>query len=413
MPRKSSQPINKRPENVNVAEHMGLVGAVVNELQHRTDLPQEDLFQEGCIGLIRAAEHYDHTKANFGTYAMWWIRAAVREAILRNRSLVMLGKSQSQRNVYSRLHRVQKQFDSDTPYRERVKEIAKQAETSEFIVESTLAAMNVSSLDTPLTNDTNSRFVDLLEAEPGPDVDEVNRQEHYRRILRGLLGKLSKRQRFVLEQRYLGDEVRTFASLGKELGVSRERVRQIETEAMKRVRCRAKAAGFADELNSIWDEEQIGGARMITEQDKELIKLFRRKVRELNLPVREVAEHSGVSQSAIQGILKRNPERMWATTREGIQRFLVEYAPRIEPEKPTSQPQDDTGVFIYTFSVSTSESGAILEEYRFRRRLNEQEVELVGQVIVQRWARETKQQAFAVLDRIERVETVWTLETKK
>jgi RNA polymerase sigma-32 factor len=218
-------------------------------------MPLADLVAEGNVGLMRALARFDPERGfRFATYAMWWIRAAIQEHVLHNRSLVTIGASPSSKKLFFRLRRLKSELgalgDGDLPP-DAVTRLARQLEVSEDqVVEMNrrLAATD-ESLSAPMHTDGGAEWQDMLVAD-GPDQESVIVEASELAWRRGLLAeglkRLNERERHILNGRRLRDEAMTLAALGDVYGVSRERVRQIEVRAFKKLQ-RAMLTAIADQ----------------------------------------------------------------------------------------------------------------------------------------------------------------------
>lgn len=203
-----------------------------------------DLVQEGTLGLLKAVERFDPDRGTrFLSYAAWWIRAFIRDYLLRTRSLVRLGTTQRQRTVYSRLGRARAVVTREGLTGEaRLKRLAELIGVDGATVESMEARLGGYdvSLDAPLGEEGESaNRGDFLE-DMGP-----NPEENYERDEDEALGKadlgaaidtLPDREREIIERRHLSEQPETLQEVGERLGISRERVRQLEVRALKRMR---------------------------------------------------------------------------------------------------------------------------------------------------------------------------------
>jgi RNA polymerase sigma-32 factor len=203
-------------------------------------MPLADLVAEGNVGLTRALAKFEPERGfRFATYAMWWIRAAIREHVLRNRSLVAIGTTTARKKLFFNLRRLKSQRgelgEGDLPP-DAVTGIAQKLEVSEDeVIEMNrrLATMD-QSLSAPMRVDGDAEWQDMLVADdPGQDsvIAEASELAWRRDLLAKGLATLNDREQHILEGRRLRDETMTLADLGHIYGVSRERVRQIEVRA--------------------------------------------------------------------------------------------------------------------------------------------------------------------------------------
>jgi RNA polymerase sigma-32 factor len=215
--------------------------------------PLLDLIQEGNVGLVRAVKSYDPDKGyRLISYGVWWIRAFIQEYILKNWSLVKIGTTQLQRRLFNNLQSSQKRL-------QRLVEAGGQEEGSREALarsvggtvadveemERRLAGRDLS-LDLSYGDEGSSySFHDRL-ADEGCDAESLLAEEQYRHVrnreLRRALEQLEERERFILVARRLQDDAVTLRELGDRLGISKERVRQLENRAVESLRnCLAKA----------------------------------------------------------------------------------------------------------------------------------------------------------------------------
>jgi RNA polymerase sigma-32 factor len=227
-----------------VGSHLRLVVKIARG--HRGyGLPPEDLIGEGHVGLMRAVCRFDPDRgARFATYAVWWVRAAIQEYILHNWSLVKIGTTSSQRKLFFNLRRIRgelQEFEDGTLKSEHVSTIA----TMLMVPEHEIISMNQrmagrdDSLNAPVGADRpgewQSRLVDDTDDQ---ETALMERQEAAQRksLLQGALTKLSGREREIIVERHLKESPATLHDLAQHYGVSCERIRQIETQAMINLR---------------------------------------------------------------------------------------------------------------------------------------------------------------------------------
>lgn len=226
--------------------HMRLVVSIAIKFR-RYNLPLADLIQEGCVGLLEAADRFDPERnVRFSTYATWWIRASIQDYILRNWSIVRGGTSSAQKSLFFNLRRLraklltENQSLSNEEIYERIsKQIGvgvRDVEMMDFRFSST-----DNSLSSPVSKDegNTSSKMDLL-VDTGPLQDELVSEnidgERRAAWLRQSLSVLNQRELQIIRTRRLSDETATLEALGEVLGISKERVRQIEVRALEKLR---------------------------------------------------------------------------------------------------------------------------------------------------------------------------------
>ncbi|XWN32194.1 MAG: RNA polymerase sigma factor RpoH [Devosia sp.] len=226
-----------------VTSHLRLVAKIAMGYRGY-GLPISEVISEGNVGLMQAVKRFDPEKGfRLATYAMWWIKAAIQEYILRSWSLVKLGTTANQKRLFFNLRKVKSSIQAldDGDLRpDQVQTIAEKLN----VPESDVVSMNRrlsgdSSLNSPIRQEADSgEWQDWL-------VDESNSQEEVlaeteefdnrRQLLKDAMGVLNDRERRIFEQRRLAEDPMTLEALSTEFGVSRERVRQIEVRAFEKV----------------------------------------------------------------------------------------------------------------------------------------------------------------------------------
>ncbi|MGB3625733.1 MAG: RNA polymerase factor sigma-32 [Henriciella sp.] len=224
--------------------YMRLVISMASKFRHY-GLAVSDLVQEGNVGLMQAAARFDPDRqVRFSTYASWWIRSSIQDFVLRNWSIVRTGTTAAQKSLFFNLKRLRAKIDdtSDgTMTPENRQWIATHLGVPERDVESMASRLSASdrSLNAPLATDSEAQWQDLLEDENAVTEDDVmerrdsERRKHW---IAEALKTLTDRETLIIKERRLTDDTVTLEVLGKRLGISKERVRQIEHQALGKLR---------------------------------------------------------------------------------------------------------------------------------------------------------------------------------
>ena len=227
-----------------VRSYMRLVVSTAGRFRNY-GLPMGDLVQEGNVGLMQAAARFEpQREVRFSTYATWWIRSAMQDYVLRNWSIVRTGTTAAQKSLFFNLRRLRARIEDASGTRlgdEGRKSIAKQLRVKIAEVESmeTRLGAHDQSLNAPLTESSEDDWQDFLpDQRPSPEDVAIGMRdgETRSRWLAEALGELSPREQTIIRQRRLTDEGATLEELGRELGVSKERVRQLESRALNKLR---------------------------------------------------------------------------------------------------------------------------------------------------------------------------------
>ncbi|BCW93377.1 MAG: sigma-70 family RNA polymerase sigma factor [Acidobacteriota bacterium] len=210
-----------------------------------------DLINEGNIGLIQAAKKFDPKKnVKFITYAVWWIRQAILHALSEHG--VSFRLPQKQANVLYRLERSRQALGRELERAPTEEELAEEMSLPVEEVRTLLASnQNFLSLNEPVGEEEEAEFGDLLEQYVIPDADEELLRQSFQETLKEALEELSDKERQILSLRFglEDDQPRTLREIGEMLGISRERVRQIENLALAKLRRSSKARALASYLN--------------------------------------------------------------------------------------------------------------------------------------------------------------------
>ena len=229
----------------------------------RYGAPMADLIQEAGVGLMKAAEKFDPDRGvRFSTYAQWWIKASIQDYVMRNWSMVRTGSTTSQKSLFFNLKRVQAKIEREAAaagetldgveLRRRVAEEVGVPERDVEMMQGRLSGSDFSLNALQSSDEDGREWQETLE-DDGPHSAEVVEREHdlaqIRDWLTDAMSVLSDREKYIIAQRKLIDDTRTLESIGEELGLSKERIRQVEAAALGKLRKRlerntGKAAQF-------------------------------------------------------------------------------------------------------------------------------------------------------------------------
>jgi RNA polymerase sigma-32 factor len=225
--------------------HMRLVISMASKFRN-FGLPMNDLIQEGHVGLLEAAARFEPAReVRFSTYATWWIRASMQDYILRNWSIVRGGTSSAQKALFFNLRRLRARLSQSgaTPTQSS---IHRQISDALGVSEKDVALMDArlsgpdTSLSAPVSDEEggSARMDFLVDDQPLQDeiVEEIIDEKRRSDWLRKALEILNDREKRIIKRRRLSEDGATLESLGVELGISKERVRQIENRALEKLR---------------------------------------------------------------------------------------------------------------------------------------------------------------------------------
>jgi RNA polymerase sigma-32 factor len=216
----------------------------------RYGAPMNDLIQEAGLGLMKAADKFDPDRGvRFSTYAVWWIKASIQDYVMRNWSMVRTGSTSNQKSLFFNLRRVQAQLEREASQRGEQLDrhqlhqlIATEVGVPIHDVEmmdGRLSGSDYSLNATQSVEDEGREWIDTIEdiSKQADETYEVNHDTDRLRVwLLDALNGLSDRERLIIRERKMRNEPRTLESLGIELGLSKERVRQVEAAAFGKMR---------------------------------------------------------------------------------------------------------------------------------------------------------------------------------
>jgi RNA polymerase sigma-32 factor len=209
----------------------------------RSGVPMSDLIQEGMIGLVQAVKRFNPEKnVRLSTYSMWWIRASMQDHIVRSWSMVRLSTTSAQKSLFLNLRRLTADLidGADALSDEIVTRLAERFETTSADVRNLARRVTSKdqSLNAQLSSDSEGSWLDML-ASKSPTPEEALEAKGDRLQLRGIITKalanLPDREQFIIRNRYLSEAKKTFAAIGKDLNLSKDRVRQLEARALQKL----------------------------------------------------------------------------------------------------------------------------------------------------------------------------------
>ena len=216
----------------------------------RYGAPMNDLVQEAGLGLMKAADKFDPDRGvRFSTYAVWWIKASVQDYVMRNWSMVRTGSTSSQKSLFFNMRRVQAQLEREA---QQSGETLDKHQLNQLIatevgvplndvemMDGRLSGSDFSLNATQASDEEGREWIDTLEDENSRadlNVEEEHDQEKLADWIGVAMDSLNEREQFIVRERKLIENPRTLESLGTELSLSKERVRQLEANAMKKIK---------------------------------------------------------------------------------------------------------------------------------------------------------------------------------
>jgi RNA polymerase sigma-32 factor len=248
-----------------VTSHLRLVAKIAMGYRGY-GLPVSDLISEGSVGMMEAVRRFDPERGfRLATYAMWWIRAAIQEYILHSWSLVKMGTTAAQKKLFFNLRRLKGQMraiDDGDLQPEQVSKIATMLAVPEQEVVSMNRRLAASdrSLNAPVRPDTEDEWQDwLVEGSESQEtsIGDLEELSGRQALLATALKTLNARERHILEERRLKDDLTTLEELSEKYNISRERVRQIEVRAFEKLQ-RAMTAQVAERRLQVASAQDLG-----------------------------------------------------------------------------------------------------------------------------------------------------------
>jgi len=241
-----------------ILSYSKLVIRIASQFKHY-GLPFNDLLQEGHIGLLLALEKFDPSRdLRFSTYSRWWVKATIQEYVLKNWSVVKTGSSSAQKSLFFNLRRFKVNGVINNKERKRMASLLGVKE--KFISDrENHILMKDASLNSPLTSDTVEEWQNFLvnKNQDSPEEAYIKNDEKVRKKkwLTQALDSLNDREKIIINSRHICESPSTLEEIGNSLKISKERVRQIESSAINKLKLRIK--------NLVLEKENISNKKKL------------------------------------------------------------------------------------------------------------------------------------------------------
>ena len=220
-----------------VKANLRFVVSVAKQYQHQ-GLTLEDIINEGCLGLIKAANRFDETRGfKFISYAVWWIRQSITQAIAEQSRMVRLPMNQV--GAVNKINKKINEFEQENERKPSAAELAEKSDlTEEKVLEALRAGGRHTSIDAPFSDGESNTLIDVLVNPDSPMADENLVEESLKDEMDNVLSNLNQREKDIICMFYgLGGHAEmTYSEIGQELHLTRERVRQVKEKAIQKLK---------------------------------------------------------------------------------------------------------------------------------------------------------------------------------